>query len=139
MSVFVEKLYSSLTLPPLPPYSLLPLLLTHSSPSSSLTPPPPPIRSDDANKSFSAAVQLHDSLVKGWAQWGDYLYQLFELESNITLSLSVITCYLHACRTQKESKCRKFIARVIWLLTYDDQKGTLAEVRVQLTLGSEFS
>ena len=34
-------------------------------------------RSEDANKSFSAAVQLHDSLVNAWASWGDYLEQLF--------------------------------------------------------------
>ena len=34
-------------------------------------------RSEDANRSFSAAVQLHDSLVKAWALWGDYLDQLF--------------------------------------------------------------
>lgn len=37
-------------------------------------------RSEDANKSFSAAVQLHDSLVKAWALWGDYLDQLFANE-----------------------------------------------------------
>ena len=37
----------------------------------------PVARSEDANKSFSAAVQLHDSLVKAWALWGDYLDQLF--------------------------------------------------------------
>ena len=37
-------------------------------------------RSEDANKSFSAAVQLHDSLVKAWALWGDYLDQLFTNE-----------------------------------------------------------
>ena len=34
-------------------------------------------RSEDANKSFSAAVQLHDGLVKAWALWGDFLDQLF--------------------------------------------------------------
>lgn len=88
-------------------------------------------RCEDANKSFSAAVQLYDSLVRGWALWGEYLDRLFEVENNITLALSVITCYLHACRTQKETKCRKYLARIIWLLTHDDQKGTLAEVRVQ--------
>ena len=38
---------------------------------------PPAARSEDANKAFSAAVQLHDSLVKAWALWGDYLDQLF--------------------------------------------------------------
>ena len=34
-------------------------------------------RSDDANKAFSAAVQMHDTLVKAWALWGDYLEQVF--------------------------------------------------------------
>lgn len=34
-------------------------------------------RSDDANKAFSAAVQMHDTLVKAWALWGDYLEQIF--------------------------------------------------------------
>ena len=34
-------------------------------------------RSEDANKAFSQAVQMHDSLVKAWALWGDYLDNLF--------------------------------------------------------------
>lgn len=37
-----------------------------------------------------------------------------------------ITCYLHACRHQNESKSRKYLAKVIWLLTYDDEDCTLA-------------
>ena len=37
-------------------------------------------RSDQANKCFSSAVQLHDNLVKAWAAWGDYLDQLFATE-----------------------------------------------------------
>lgn len=37
-------------------------------------------RSDDANKSFSAAVQMHDTLVKAWALWGDYLESVFTKE-----------------------------------------------------------
>lgn len=40
-------------------------------------------RSDQANKSFSSAVQLHDNLVKAWAAWGDYLDQLFSTERYI--------------------------------------------------------
>jgi transformation/transcription domain-associated protein len=84
-------------------------------------------RSEDANKSFSAAVQLHDSLVKAWALWGDYLNELFANERNLTLGASALTCYLHACRNQGETKCRKYLARIIWMLTYDDEKGTLAE------------
>ena len=37
-------------------------------------------RSEDANKSFSSAVQMHDTLVKAWALWGDYLEILFTRE-----------------------------------------------------------
>ena len=34
------------------------------------------LRSEEANKNFSAAVQLHDGLVKAWSLWGDFLEQL---------------------------------------------------------------
>lgn len=38
------------------------------------------------------------------------------------LGVSAIVCYLHACRHQNEAKCRKYLARTIWLMTYDDEK-----------------
>lgn len=34
-------------------------------------------RSEEANKAFSAGVQMHDTLVKAWALWGDFLEQIF--------------------------------------------------------------
>jgi len=37
-----------------------------------------------------------------------------------------LICYLHACRSNHEAKCRKYLARSLWLLTYDDDKSTLA-------------
>ena len=37
-------------------------------------------RSEEANKCFSAAVQLHDGLYKAWALWGDFLDQLFAVD-----------------------------------------------------------
>ena len=40
-------------------------------------------RSDQANKCFSSAVQMHDNLVKAWAAWGDYLDQLFSTEKYV--------------------------------------------------------
>lgn len=81
-------------------------------------------RSDEANKAFSAAVQLHDTLVKAWALWGNYLEAIFTQqqqqtvegaapERNMTLGVSAITCFLHACRHQNESKSRKYLAKVI--------------------------
>lgn len=85
-------------------------------------------RADDANKAFSAAVQMHDTLVKAWALWGDHLEQVFTKDArNIGVGVSAITCFLHACRHQNESKSRKYLAKVLWLLTYDDDKLSLAE------------
>lgn len=84
-------------------------------------------RSEDANKAFSAAVQMTDTLVKAWAQWGDYLDAIFSRDKQIQQGVFAITCYLHACRHQNESRSRKFLAKVLWLLTYDDEKSTLAE------------
>ena len=37
-----------------------------------------------------------------------------------------LTCYLHACRHQNEGKSRKYLAKVLWLLTYDDVSLRLA-------------
>ena len=88
-------------------------------------------RSDDAHKAFSAAVQMHDTLVKAWALWGDYLEAVFTKETatqpaasssagasaspsarNMAHGVEAITCYLHACRHQNESKSRKYLAKV---------------------------
>lgn len=41
---------------------------------------------------------------------------------NLILGESALTCYLHACRNQSEAKCRKYLARIIWMLSYDDEK-----------------
>ncbi|CAL4066669.1 unnamed protein product, partial [Meganyctiphanes norvegica] len=84
-------------------------------------------RSEEANKALSAAVQLHDTLVKAWALWGDYLEALFTRDpSHTNLGVSAITCYLHASRHQNESKSRKYLAKVLWLLSYDDESGSLS-------------
>lgn len=70
-------------------------------------------RSEEANKALSAAVQLHDTLVKAWALWGDYLEALFTRDpTHVNLGVFAITCYLHASRHQNESKSRKYLAKV---------------------------
>ena len=82
--------------------------LFHGVHSLNLCPP----RSEEANKAFSAAVQMHDVLVKAWAMWGDYLENIFVKERQLHLGVSAITCCLHACRHQNESKSRKYLAKV---------------------------
>ena len=82
----------------------------------------PSCRFEEANKSFSAAVQVQDGQVKAWALWGDYLDQLFAKDRNLTLGVAALTCFLHACRQQHEAKSHKYLARTIWMLTYDDDE-----------------
>nr|NP_001097192.2 Nipped-A, isoform E [Drosophila melanogaster]Q8I8U7.4 RecName: Full=Transcription-associated protein 1; AltName: Full=dTRA1 [Drosophila melanogaster]ABD22987.1 Nipped-A [Drosophila melanogaster]ABV53702.2 Nipped-A, isoform E [Drosophila melanogaster] len=77
-------------------------------------------RSEEAGKSFSVAAQLHDGLTKAWAMWGDYMEQIFLKERKITLAVDALICYLQASRNQIESKTRKYIAKVLWFLSYDN-------------------
>ena len=88
--------------------------------------------SEEANKCLRASVQLNDDIIQNWALWGEYLYQLFEKDRNLTLGLSVVTCYLQALHGLNviKGKARKYLACVINMLSYDDEKGTLAEVGV---------
>lgn len=87
-------------------------------------------RSDDANKAFSASAQLHDALNKAWSLWGDYLESSFTRDiqgpkwesRQMHLAVSALTCYLQACRHQNEAKSRKYIAKILWLLTYDKKE-----------------
>lgn len=93
-------------------------------------------RSDDANKSFSAAAQLHDTLVKAWSLWGDYLENIFIRDARqINIGINALVCFLHACRHQNESKSRKYIAKILWLLTYDDDKSSLMETVDKYAVG----
>lgn len=68
----------------------------------------------EAKNTFSVAVQRHDTLVKAWALWGDFVESQFTKSSppDISLGVNAITCFLHACRHQNESKSRKYLAKV---------------------------
>ncbi|CAF1588246.1 unnamed protein product, partial [Didymodactylos carnosus] len=82
------------------------------------------LRTDDANKMYSSSTQMCDTLARSWIQWGDFLMK--QQPTNISLIENSILCYLHACKDQIESKARKHIAKILWLLTYDDNKSTLS-------------
>lgn len=83
-------------------------------------------KTDEANKEFSAAVQLHDTLGKAWAYWGDYLEVMFIRDRTyITTGVYAMTCFLNACRNQSEPKARKYLAKVLWLLAHDDSSQKL--------------
>ncbi|XP_066149283.1 transcription-associated protein 1 isoform X2 [Euwallacea fornicatus] len=93
-------------------------------------------KSDDANKSFSAAIQMFDTSVKAWALYGDYLESVFIKEPRqISHGVDAMTCFLHACCHQNEAKGRKYIAKILWLLSYDDEKNSLIEVLDKYAVG----
>ncbi|XP_055697058.1 transcription-associated protein 1 isoform X2 [Phlebotomus papatasi] len=96
-------------------------------------------RSEDANKEFSAAVQMHDTQIKAWALWGDYLEHVFTTDTNqprnMQNGLGAMTCFLHACRHQNEFKSRKYLAKVLWLLSYDDKSSSLMEILEKYSVG----
>lgn len=102
-------------------------------------------RHDDANKAFSAAAQLSDQAPKVWSSWGNYLESRFTDDFNksqnefaidpeqfknrqMDLGVSAITCFLQACKFYNESKARKYLAKVLWLLSFDNARGELVEV-----------
>ncbi|XP_013100353.2 transcription-associated protein 1 [Stomoxys calcitrans] len=92
-------------------------------------------RSEEAAKAFSAAVQLHDGLTKAWAMWGDFMEHLFIRDKQISHGVNALTCYLHACRHQSESKTRKYLAKVLWFLSYDNATNTLMNTLEKYVVG----
>ena len=44
---------------------------------------------------------------------------------NRDVGIDAMTCYLHACRHNDEVKGHKILARVLWLLSFDDETVTL--------------
>lgn len=86
-------------------------------------------RSPEANKSFSLAVELSDNSNKAWALYGEYLEIVFTRNPKLTsMGVSAITCFFHAARDQSETKTRKYLAKVIWLLTYDETRAEMFKV-----------
>lgn len=53
----------------------------------------------------------------------------------MSLGVSAIICFLHACRHQNESKSRKYLAKVLWLLSYDDSSNSLMEALDKYAVG----
>ncbi|GMM36217.1 hypothetical protein DASC09_035420 [Saccharomycopsis crataegensis] len=90
---------------------------------------------DEANQSFSSAVNLDRDLPKVWAEWGFFSYRLFKQGSRkptqnqnqlLKYAGNSLTCFLNAAGLYKSDKSRRCIALILWLISLDDQKGTLA-------------
>ncbi|ORX90024.1 hypothetical protein K493DRAFT_381622 [Basidiobolus meristosporus CBS 931.73] len=84
---------------------------------------------EEANQGFSTAIQIDPTMAfaKGWGAWGQYNDQMFKEKPNeISWAVHAVDCYLHAAGTYKNAKSRKFLARILWLLSLDDAQGSIA-------------
>ena len=83
---------------------------------------------DEANSAFATAVQIDLSLAKAWAEWGHFNDCKFK-ESNVDLQLAchAVGCYLQAASLFKNGKARKILARVLWLMSLDDEQNVVSK------------
>ncbi|KAG0682333.1 transcription-associated protein 1 [Kluyveromyces marxianus] len=82
---------------------------------------------DEANQAFATAVQIDLNLAKAWAQWGFFNdRRLSEEPKNISFASNAMSCYLQAAGLYKNSKTRKLLSRILWLLGRDDSSNSLA-------------
>ena len=82
---------------------------------------------DEAHDAFGTALFFDIKLPKAWAEWGRYSDYLFKEDpSNIELAGNALSCYLEAAGQYKNSKSRKLLSRILWLLSLDDAEGSLA-------------
>ena len=89
---------------------------------------------DEANHLYSFSIYLNDSSAKLWGAWADYLTKAFvdvtsrQLYSSrsIEAAESALIGLMNATRhTGGEAKTRKYIAKILWLLSYDNEKREL--------------
>ncbi|VDP11443.1 unnamed protein product [Soboliphyme baturini] len=76
-------------------------------------------RCEEARKAFQTCLQLNDGCVHGWAQFGEHLENLFLKERHFSDAVQALVCFLQAAKLSTESKSRKYIVKVMWLLKFD--------------------
>ncbi|KAI8880605.1 hypothetical protein K501DRAFT_224440 [Backusella circina FSU 941] len=82
---------------------------------------------NEANEAYVTAVQIDLSLPRAWAEWGRYNDRRFkENPKDLSWANSAVSCYLQASGLYKNAKARKHLLRILWLLSLDDQNGTIS-------------
>ncbi|KAI7885947.1 uncharacterized protein EV154DRAFT_427566 [Mucor mucedo] len=82
---------------------------------------------NEANEAYVNAVQIDMTLPRAWAEWGRYNDRRFkENPKDLSWANSAVSCYLQASGLYKNAKARKHLLRILWLLSLDDQNGTIS-------------
>lgn len=83
---------------------------------------------EEANHAFATAIQMDLNLAKAWTEWGRYNDRMFrDKPTDIFSAGNAVSCYLQAAGLYKNSKVRKLLIRVLWLLSCDDASGTVSQ------------
>lgn len=88
------------------------------------------LRADgEANRSFATAVQIDLYHPKAWAEWGYFNDRAFQKNpTDINQAGMALNCYLQAAGLYKNGKTRKILGRILWLMSIEDDTGTIAKV-----------
>ncbi|KAL4904464.1 hypothetical protein BDW74DRAFT_31128 [Aspergillus multicolor] len=82
---------------------------------------------NEANEAFGVALYYDLRLAKAWSEWGQYSDQRFKSDPNdYELASNAVSCYLEAAGLYKNSKSRKLLSRILWLLSLDNEEGAVA-------------
>ncbi|XP_043460946.1 transformation/transcription domain-associated protein-like [Leptopilina heterotoma] len=85
--------------------------------------------SDKANQIFSKSIKINEKNSNAWGLWGEYFESVFQTNTERTeYTKSAVSCFLNALKysgEEKNEKCRKYIAKILWLLNYDDEEMNL--------------
>lgn len=84
-------------------------------------------RKEEADAAYGTALYFDISAAKAWAEWGYFNDRKFKEDpADLNAARQALTSYLQAAGSYKNAKSRKLLARILWLLSLDDTKGTIA-------------
>ena len=75
-----------------------------------------------ANEEFSKCMRICDSFSKGWYTWACFLDKQYEETGDIKIAAQAVCGFLQAVNYNTEG-ARLSLARVIWLMSNDDENG----------------
>ncbi|KAM4056291.1 FAT domain-containing protein [Hirsutella rhossiliensis] len=82
---------------------------------------------EEADSAYGTALYFDIGAAKAWAEWGYFNDRKFKEDpSDLNAARQALTSYLQAAGSYKNAKSRKLLARILWLLSLDDSKGTIA-------------
>lgn len=82
---------------------------------------------EEADAAYGTALYFDIGAAKAWAEWGYFNDRKFKEDpSDLNAARQALTSYLQAASSYKSAKSRKLLARILWLLSLDDAKGSIA-------------